>query len=222
MTMIDLHIHTNCSDGGYSIQQTIKNHYARSFRIISITDHNSVVSREQHDLIKKSWPDICFIHGIEMTVKYQQQYIHTLSYFKQLIPIEIENHIKDYLIADAIMLRRSEKKPSIFSHKHGVKDNIHEMIELIHHAGGICILAHPYIYKDFLDELIDLHDGIECIHPLNDIEFIDELIELAMTRKKYCSAGSDFHDHYLDMEKHIYFCSKYIEVLQPLVCYLTC
>lgn len=77
--------------------------------------------------------------------------------------------------------------------------SIKEVIDLIHEAKGVAILAHPYEYgidniEELYEYLISLDiDGIECFHPSMSI---NQSIKTA----KYCcqhnllgSGGSDFH-----------------------------
>ena len=76
-----------------------------------------------------------------------------------------------------------------------------DVAEVIHRAGGLVFLAHPFEYKfedtiGFIDELrkeIKL-DGIECFHPSAEIDNrIDTLINYARKNNLYISGGSDFH-----------------------------
>ena len=76
-----------------------------------------------------------------------------------------------------------------------------DVADIIHKAGGLVFLAHPFEYKfedtiSFIDELrkeIKL-DGIECFHPSAEIDNrIEILIEYARKNNLYISGGSDFH-----------------------------
>lgn len=81
------------------------------------------------------------------------------------------------------------------------KPDYKEVEKLIHKAGGLLFLAHPFEYNfentlDFIDELrteIKL-DGIECFHPSSEKENrIDLLVNYARKNHLYISGGSDFH-----------------------------
>ena len=76
-----------------------------------------------------------------------------------------------------------------------------DVADIIHKAGGLVFLAHPFEYKlndtiDFIDKLsknIKL-DGIECFHPSAEIDNrIEILIEYARKNNVFISGGSDFH-----------------------------
>ena len=74
-----------------------------------------------------------------------------------------------------------------------------DVANIIHEAGGLVFLAHPFEYKfedtiGFIDELrkeVKI-DGIECYHPSADNR-IDILIDYAKTNNLFISGGSDFH-----------------------------
>lgn len=76
-----------------------------------------------------------------------------------------------------------------------------DVANVIHNAGGLVFLAHPFKYNfndtlGFIDKLkneIKL-DGIECFHPTSEIEDrIDILVNYAKNNNLYISGGSDYH-----------------------------
>ena len=76
-----------------------------------------------------------------------------------------------------------------------------DVADIIHKAGGLVFLAHPFEYKfedtigfiDYLRKEIKL-DGIECFHPSAEIDNrIDLLLEYARKNNLFISGGSDFH-----------------------------
>ena len=77
--------------------------------------------------------------------------------------------------------------------------DIEEVVTAIHDAGGIAVLAHPYVY-DNLDSLPRLLacglDGIEVWHPSATEEQQNELQKLAQKHKLLMTGGSDFHGLY--------------------------
>ena len=69
-------------------------------------------------------------------------------------------------------------------------------IELIHHAGGLAFLAHPYtnnVYK-IIPELVEQGlDGLEAFHPSQTPSEIQGCLEWTTRFKLGVSGGSDFH-----------------------------
>ncbi len=76
-----------------------------------------------------------------------------------------------------------------------------DVANIIHEAGGLVFLAHPFEYRfedtiGFIDELrknIKL-DGIECFHPSAETDNrIKVLLDYAKKNNLFISGGSDFH-----------------------------
>ena len=76
-----------------------------------------------------------------------------------------------------------------------------QAISLIHEAGGMAVLAHPYQMKKSSDELHDVIkdlknaglDGIECWYAKHTPEMLEEYLGYAKEFGLYTSIGSDFH-----------------------------
>lgn len=75
-----------------------------------------------------------------------------------------------------------------------------EAIDLVHSAGGIAVLAHPYVYDsmDLMKALVaeDRLDGIETEHPRQTEEQRATLRAFASTYHLLATGGSDFHGMY--------------------------
>ena len=76
-----------------------------------------------------------------------------------------------------------------------------DVANIIHKAGGLVFLAHPYEYRfedtiGFIERLkseIQL-DGIECFHPSSEEDYSSSiLVEYAKKNNLYISGGSDYH-----------------------------
>ena len=70
---------------------------------------------------------------------------------------------------------------------------------MIHSAGGIVFLAHPYEYStnitDNLQSIIDNFklDGLECYYSTFTEAQTNRLLELCKKNNLYVSGGSDYH-----------------------------
>lgn len=78
--------------------------------------------------------------------------------------------------------------------------NVREVIDLIHSAGGLAVLAHPYSYDsiDLMKELTadGVLDGVEVWHHRNDEQQTAELKSFAENNGLLMTGGSDFHGMY--------------------------
>ena len=79
--MIDLHIHTNYSDGHNSVQEILSIAEKNKLTAISITDHNTVLA---YDILKKiNFKDYYsgkILSGIEMHCSFDDMVIELLGY----------------------------------------------------------------------------------------------------------------------------------------------
>lgn len=75
-----------------------------------------------------------------------------------------------------------------------------EVLQAIHDAGGVAILAHPYQYtfhdiEAFIDKIMALHkiDGLECFYPTFTEEQTRYLTSYCIKYDLLMSGGSDYH-----------------------------
>jgi predicted metal-dependent phosphoesterase TrpH len=74
--MLDLHIHTNLSDGAHSVEEIIDMIVKKNIHYFSITDHDLILTRESYrkiykkiKLLKRQGYELNFIDGIEVSSK---------------------------------------------------------------------------------------------------------------------------------------------------------
>ncbi len=72
--------------------------------------------------------------------------------------------------------------------------NDEEVINIIHEAGGLAILAHPHLQLFCLDALVEMGiDGVEVSHPLLTEEEKAFVYQYALDKNLYISGGSDHY-----------------------------
>ena len=94
----------------------------------------------------------------------------------------------------------------LFSPEHGCAyvpityPDVYEVIDLVHSAGGLAVLAHPYSYDstDLMQALTAQGslDGIEVWHPRNNEQQTAALHDFATSNRLLMTGGSDFHGMY--------------------------
>ena len=97
--MIDLHIHTNLSDGTDSVEKLIDKLQSSNIKTFSITDHDNI---EADKIIKKQYlkllneKNIKYISGVEFSTDYKGQSMHILAY-NYSSSDEVVSEIVDYI-----------------------------------------------------------------------------------------------------------------------------
>ena len=151
---VNLHIHTNLSDGKSTVSQTIEKF--KTLKYFSITDHNCVDAYVLEEI--KSLNNI--ITGVEFDCWYKGVLVHILGY-----GMDINNSDFQKLLAKTEKSKRATITRLIEAR------NTQKVIETIKNAGGIAILAHPACYwcinlDKFIKDLTKFGlDGVECYYP---------------------------------------------------------
>lgn len=250
--MIDMHIHTNNSDGTYSTSEIIEMLKKLKIELFSITDHDDVSAYKEMNGILLPDNMTC-IPGIEFSALHDRYNCHILGYGincnnKELLTtcniikatrkkkiIQVLEYIRDNFSIDNHEIITSEEEMNILNKKgtigrydiceilkkktglkrseiydkyltprglivHRVPSKI--IIDTIHEAGGIAILAHPReIEEDYnvdieklIQELIKIGlDGIEIYNSIHTIEDVKRYKKLVEKYKLLATGGSDFH-----------------------------
>ena len=185
---VNLHIHSNYSDGKADFKEIIDSAKKNGYKLISITDHNTV---EGH----KKYKDEILITGAEFDCWFGYVFIHLLAY-----GIDVENPA----LAPFLAKTKAETEGDII--RLFARRNVPKLIKAIHEAGGIAVLAHPACYwaislEGLVKRLIkyDL-DGIEVYYPYPRFRKIVKFHSSKDVKKiadKYPqliqTGGSDFH-----------------------------
>lgn len=153
---VNLHIHSNYSDGKLSPQELVEDAKKKNYKFIAISDHNTVEAYKQTEILKES----IVIPAIEFDCWYKGVLVHILGYGIEVNNTELAKICaKTKKETEADMVR-------LFNHRHPKN-----VINAIHNAGGIAVLAHPACYwainlEHFVKTLI-VHglDGIEAYYP---------------------------------------------------------
>ena len=187
---VNLHIHSNFSDGKEDFDKLVLQAKKLNMKYISITDHNCV----QGYRTSKYKDDPILIKGVEFDCFYKMSLLHILGY-----GIDIENEKLNKLCAKNNLEQKNDIIRLIKS-RHPKK-----VIEAIHDANGIAVLAHPcccnvLFLKDFVKRLKKLGlDGIEVYYPYDRfrgiIKFSSRLspFKIAKELNLLETGGSDEH-----------------------------
>lgn len=185
----NLHIHTSYSDGEASFEGIEQQ--AQKYKYFAITDHNTVQGH-----IKNS--NSRAIPGVEFDVWHKYIFLHLLAY-------GIDIHNKEMQKFYAKDKRGTEMDLIRFFAKRNLKD----LINAIHNAGGIAVLAHPACcwalnLETFIKELKEMGlDGVEVYYPYprwrKYIKFSnpDQIEKIADKYGLIKTGGTDCHEKQL-------------------------
>ena len=77
--MIDLHMHSNCSDGTDSLEELYEKVKAAGITVFTLTDHDTVAGISSAILETRSYP-VTVIPGVEISSALGGRIIHILGY----------------------------------------------------------------------------------------------------------------------------------------------
>lgn len=189
---VNLHIHTTCSDGKADANDIVKQAIENGYTKIAICDHNTI---DAHKIIQNE----ILITGAEFDVWCGYVFMHLLAY-----NIDINN--KELLSFCA----KTKKETELDIIRIFAKRDIKKLIQAIHNAGGIAVLAHPACcwalnIDNFVKKLITFGlDGIEVYYPYKRhrgiIKFhsAETVEKIANKYNLIKTGGTDLHDKLLD------------------------
>lgn len=152
---VNLHIHSKYSDGNADFEDIINQAKQFHFQKIAICDHNTI---EGHLKFK----DKILIPAVEFDCWYKYIFLHIIAY-----GIDVRNPILHKFYAKS----KRETEMDIF--RIFARRNVRRLIDSIHQAGGVAVLAHPACcwainLDEFVSDLVKLGlDGIEVYYPYN-------------------------------------------------------
>ena len=167
------------------------------------------VLRSQQEESKRKLLAICDKKGLVYDESKIKKDISLTDYITIYIYKELMTHeenipiLGEYAESINVFIRKGLMNPNseYYVSNDTPKPMYKDVVDIIHKAGGIAFLAHPFEYRldntiEFIDELRKEKelDGIECFHPSAEVDNkIEVLIEYARKNKLYISGGSDYH-----------------------------
>lgn len=167
------------------------------------------ILREQQEKAKKRLLDICDKKGLVYDESKIPQNIPVTDYITIYIYKELMNHTENHEVLGefaeslSIFIRKGLMNPDSEYYSGSdieLKPLYKDVVNVIHQAGGLAFLAHPFEYRfdntiGFIGELRKEKelDGIECFHPSADDKKMKILVEYAKNNDLFISGGSDYH-----------------------------
>ncbi len=190
---IDLNMKSMYSDHGqYAPEQLVKMCAEKGITIMALTDANWVKGVEEAVKTAEDMGITC-IPAVELECKYKDMDVSLLGYGINLELCEFDA-MGEILEAQKMMLAEDPE----MTEADIIYPNLKEMVELIHDAKGLAILAHPGKSfgekREIIEELIEdvMIDGIESFAGCHSEEETDYYYEIARKNSLMTTAGSGF------------------------------
>lgn len=187
--LVNLHIHTNYSDGTGDFKEIVEQAKQKGYKYIAISDHNTMAG-----YIETGIKDDILIPAVEFDVWSGYVFCHLLAY-----GVDYNNEkLKSFFAKNKTETTRHLTRllPT---------RNMQKLIDAIHDAGGIAVLAHPACYWAIsLDKLIGKLkkqglDGVEVYYPYGRLRGIikfhkwADVEKCANKHKLIKTGGTDLH-----------------------------
>jgi len=121
---VDLHLHSNYSDGKYSIPKVIELAIDKGLKVISITDHDTIDGVQEASFLAEA-KGIQNIPGVEVSSEIEGQEIHILAYFIDINNSDLKVYLQKF---KEERLKRAERILSKLK-KLGVNLTIEEVLQ---------------------------------------------------------------------------------------------
>lgn len=216
LTRINFHCHSDLSSDGIYSPETLAAMLARDgVRYAALTDHDSIDGWERFSEALHKY-GVGSITGVEITASCGDNEIHLLAYgFNNSDPelrVALHNIRKQRRIGLQTVI--SSLRTTLKGRPESEQDeklslpprllppyNCEEIINLVHAAGGLVFLAHPYANSPDIEEITRtiriLKElglaGIEVFSPDYSPEQRKQLQDLARKESLFVSGGTDLH-----------------------------
>lgn len=153
---VNLHMHSTYSDGEGDLKKILSQAKEQGYKYISFSDHNTIQSYLTTDILNEE----ILIPAVEFDVWCGTVFMHLLAY-----GIDVENKELQSFCA------KSKRETEWDIIRIFAKRDIKKLIQAIHNAGGIAVLAHPACcftlnLDRFVKKLMTYGlDGLEVYYP---------------------------------------------------------
>ncbi len=143
---IDLHIHTNYSDGAFTPELVVEKSIANEMDVIAITDHDNILAYDiaqnhANYIFQSGGKKIDIIRGVEINTIYKSWEVHILGYF-----MDIQNEDFKNLLSIQQQARTNQTKEiiTLLKKKEGIKIDFEDVKKLVAPMGSI---GRPHIAR---------------------------------------------------------------------------
>ena len=164
MRGIDLHTHSNCSDGTFSVKELMYYAHEKNLSAIALTDHDTVDGLDEGALYaKENYPDMEFVPGIEFSTVEEGKDVHIVGLYIDHHNTEFTGKLQQFIDSRT---ERNKKMCKKLSEEAGIPISYEELVSSF--PGAVLTRAH---YAKFMvdrgyarnrNEVFDKYIGDNC------------------------------------------------------------
>jgi len=198
----DIHMHSTCSDGGYTPDELMKKCAEAGLTIVSLTDHDTTAGIEQARKVAEKY-QMTFINGIELSTRIEGKSVDILGY-----GFDIDDQTLQATLAFHRNMRKARMDEMIMKcQEHGLHISIEDVKEQV--TGETYSrphLAKALINKGYVDSVSEAFDkyigyGKPC-YVLKENEMIPE--EAISLIHQAGGVAIVAHPVFYDLDDHIF------------------
>lgn len=141
---VDLHIHTNFSDGVFTPEKIVDTAVDVGLEAIAITDHDNILAydiAQKHIIENNLSGKIEIIRGIEINTLYKNYEVHILGYFMDVNNSDFLELLK---VQQQARIKQTKEIIKLLAQKEGIKIKFEDIKKLVAEGGSI---GRPHIAK---------------------------------------------------------------------------
>lgn len=143
MSRIDLHTHTNFSDGSFSPTALVELAHQKGLDILAITDHDTTDGLTEAMEATQDLP-VELVPGIELSTEFQGRETHILGYFIDLSDAQFQNRL------ERLRSTRFDRIQHILDRLHTL--NVEISLAEIEHSAGSGTIGRPHIAQILIEK----------------------------------------------------------------------
>lgn len=174
MRAVDLHTHSNCSDGSYSVKELMDYAHEKGLAAIALTDHDTIGGLEEAEAyVAENYSDMEFVPGIEFSTINEGKDVHVVGLFIDYHNEEFKENLQRFMNA---RVERNRQMCDKLKNEAGMEEMTYEALEAAFPNTSITrahyakfMLEHGYINSR--QEAFDRFIGDDCPYyvPRKDI-----------------------------------------------------
>ncbi len=139
---VDLHIHTDYSDGALTPQEIVKIAIEHELDVIAITDHDNILAYDiAQRYIKDTSARLEIIQGVEINTIYKEWEVHILGYF---MDVKNEDFINLLRVQQQARINQTNEIIELLNKKEGIRIKFEDVKKLVAPHGSI---GRPHIAR---------------------------------------------------------------------------